>query len=133
MNFRFLSSGWPHFFLTIPTPNIFSHLLICVNLYQNVKKQLNLFVHSWDKVNFRVQRPDWLHHFLIMSVQKNFQSTFRSCEFVSTCKKWGCFINVIWRNSIFKNPAIWLAESILAYISGTGFFPNIGFVQQHSK
>ena len=31
------------------------------------------------------------------------------------------------------NYAIWLAESILANILGTRFFPNIGFVQKHSK
>ena len=31
---------------------------------------------------------------------------------VSICKKWGCFIALFWRNSWFKNPAIWLAESI---------------------
>ena len=42
-------------------------------------------------------------------------------------------LNLLWRNSSFRNYAIWLAESILAYISGTRFFPNIGFVQEHSK
>ena len=35
-----------------------------------------------------------------------------------------------WRNTWFNNPLIWLAESILAYISGATFFPNIGFVQK---
>ena len=34
-------------------------------------------------------------------------------------KKWACFIDLFWRNSWFKNPAIWLAESIFAYVLGT--------------
>ena len=40
---------------------------------------------------------------------------------------------MLWSNSSFRNYAIWLADSILAYISGTRFFPNIEFVQEHSK
>ena len=32
-----------------------------------------------------------------------------------------------------KNLAIWLAENILAHISGTKIFPNMEFVQQHRK
>ena len=31
--------------------------------------------------------------------------------------------NLLWRNSSFRNYAIWLAQSILACISGTRFFP----------
>ena len=42
-------------------------------------------------------------------------------------------LNMLWSNSSFRKYAIWLAESILVYISGTRFFPNIGFVQEHSK
>ena len=33
----------------------------------------------------------------------------------------------------FKNPAIWLAESILAPISGTRFFSNMRFEEVHGK
>ena len=58
---------------------------------------------------------------------KIFLSTFNFCEFVSTYKKIGCFINLFWRNGWFNSPAIWFAfsqcESILAYISGTKNFP----------
>ena len=39
----------------------------------------------------------------------------------------------LWKKHCTKNYAIWLAKSILAYISGTRFFLNIGFVQEHSK
>ena len=31
------------------------------------------------------------------------------------------------------NPAIWLVKWILDHISGTRFFPDIGFAQEHSK
>ena len=37
--------------------------------------------------------------------------------------KSGNFMNLFWRNSSSENPAIWLAESILAYISKITFFP----------
>ena len=55
------------------------------------------------------------------------------CGFVSTCKKSGYFTNSFWRYCWLKNPAIRLTENILAYISGTKIFPNIEFVQEHSK
>ena len=42
-------------------------------------------------------------------------------------------LNLLWRNSSFRNFAILLAESIFANISGMRFFPNIGFVKEHSK
>ena len=52
-------------------------------------------------------------------------STFNFREFVSTCKKWCCFINLFWRNSWLKNPAIWLAEIILIYSSRSWFSSRI--------
>ena len=44
----------PHPFLTMPTPKIFKHLFICMNLYQHAKNQLIPSIHSRDTVNFRV-------------------------------------------------------------------------------
>ena len=64
---------------------------------------------------------------------KNFWSNFNLCEFVSTCKKPGYFTDLFWRYGWLNNPAIWLADNILAYISGTKLFPNMGSVQEHSK
>ena len=64
---------------------------------------------------------------------KFFWSTFNSYEFASTYKKSGYFIDLFWRYGWLKNPAIWLAENILVHISGTRIFPNMGFVQEHSK
>ena len=59
---------------------------------------------------------------------KTFWLTFNLCEFVSTCKKSGYFTDLL-RYGWLKNPAIWLAKNILAHISGTKIFPNIGSVQ----
>ena len=52
------SPDWPHLFLTMLTPKIFNHLLICVKLYQHAKNQLITSVLPWDTVSFTVQRPD---------------------------------------------------------------------------
>ena len=120
VNFRVPSPDWPHPFLTKLAPNIFNHLLICVKLYQHAKNQLALSALSWHTVNFRVQIPDWPYSFLNMPHQK----------LVSICKKCGCLVDYFWRNAWFKNPIIWMALSILAYISGTPFFPNRRFVQK---
>ena len=100
VNFRVQSSDWPHPFLTMSTPKISNHLLICVNLYQHVKNQLTPSLHSWDTVNFRVQRPDCPQPFLTMPNQQLFD-TFNFWECVSICKKWGCFIDLFWKNSWF--------------------------------
>ena len=127
-------TGHIHFWPCSP-PRIFNHLLICVKLYQHANIQLVASVFSWDTVNFRVQRLDWLHSFLAMLHQKLCHQFLIFLNFlkISTCKKWGCFIDWLLRNAWFKNPAIWMAESILVYISGTTFFPNRRFVQEHSK
>ena len=63
---------------------------------------------------------------------KIFWSTFIVCEFVSTCKKWGYFIDLFWRYGWLKNHAIWLGENILARISATKIFPNMGFVPKYA-
>ena len=69
---RVLLHDWPHPFLKMPTPNIFNHVLICMNLYQHVKNQLTSSVHSSDALNFWLQRPDWPYPFLTMPYQKTF-------------------------------------------------------------
>ena len=42
-------------------------------------------------------------------------------------------VSSICSGETLENPEIWLAENILAYISGERFSSNIGFVQEHSK
>ena len=59
--------------------------------------------------------------------------TFNLCDFVSTCKKTGYFIDFFWKYGWLKNPAIWLDENIFAHISGNKISPNMGFVQEHNK
>ena len=58
------------------SPQICNHLLICANLYQPAKNLLIPPVYSWDTVNFRDHRPDWLHPFLTMPNQKYFDQLF---------------------------------------------------------
>ena len=65
-------------------------------------------------------------------VAQNGWVTFNLYEFVSTCKK-RLFIDSFWRYGWLKNPAIWLAKNIFAHIPGTKTFPNMEFVQGHSK
>ena len=98
--------------------------LRCVKLYQYAKNHLVPSFLSWDTINFRVSRPDWWHSILTIPCQKLFNQLLIFCEFVSTWKKWD------WRNVWFKNPTIWMADSIFAYTSGTAFFPNRIFVQE---
>ena len=77
---------------------------------------------------------NFLFSWICTTMQKIiFWPTFNLCEFASTCKKSGYFIDLFWRYGWLKNPAIWLAENILAHISGTRIFQNMGFVQEHSK
>ena len=107
----------------------FSNFRSPFNLHKLVpacKNQLIPSVISWDKVNFRVQRPDLPHPFWPCPTKK--------------CSNNFCFINLFWDilfirdpENLFKNIAIWLAESMLAYISGKNIFPNIAFAQKHSK
>ena len=47
--------------------------------------------------------------------------------------KSGYFSDLFWRFGWLKNAAIWVAENILAHISGTRIFPNMWFVQEQSK
>ena len=61
------------------------------------------------------------HHFLDIC-----QCASNLCEFLSTCKKWGHFTYSFWRYGWLKNTAIWLAEHILAHVSVTNTFTNIG-------
>ena len=134
VNFRVSSPNWLHFFCDHAyTPKIFNHFLICINLHQHTKNQLIPSVYSWDTVTFWVRKPDWPNLYFDHAQPKHFQAIFNFCEFVSACKIWGCFINLFWRNNWFKNPEIWLGQSILEYISRTRFFSNIELVQEYNK
>ena len=80
----------------------------------------SISIHSWDTVNFRVLWPDWPHTFLTTPTSKVFDQLMW-IEFVSTCKISNYFINLFWRHGWLKKPAMWLAQNILADISGIKF------------
>ena len=48
-------------------------------------------------------------------------------------QKSGYFTDLFRIYGWLKNPAIWLAKNILAHLSRTKNFPNMGFVQKHIK
>ena len=96
-----------------------SEIIFSFPEFQPACKKFITSIHSWDTANFRVLWPDWHRPFLTMPTPKKFWSTFNLCEFVSTSKKSGYFIDLFWSYGWLKNPAIWLAENNLAHISGT--------------
>ena len=75
----------------------------CVKLYQHAKNQFVPSVLFWDTVSFMLQRS---LSFFTMPHQKLFNQFLIYVSFVSTYKKWGCFIDLFWRNAWFKNPAV---------------------------
>ena len=81
--------------------------------------------------DFNIHWPCPTTNFLINLIFVNLYQ-IKKYQNYQTYKKWGCFIDLLWRKAWFKNP-IWMAERILAYISGTKFFPNRRFPQEHSK
>ena len=81
-------------------------------------------VHSWDKVNFTVQRLNCPHPILTKPNEKIFGQLLIFCDFVSTCKKWGHFINFFWKYSWFKNPSIWFAENLWPKSQEQDFFQH---------
>ena len=119
-------TGHTHFWPCRPKEFVisFRFLWICINM-----QKVNLFhpfIFQIQSVLGSCDQTGYSHN-------KKFKSTFNFFEFLSTCKRWGCFINFFWRNNWFENPTIWLAETILVFISETRFFQNMGFVQEQSK
>ena len=64
-------------------------------------------MHSWDILTTPIQICFW--------------TTFNLCEFVSTCKKSGYFIDLFGRYGWLKKSCNWLAENSSAHIRGTKF------------
>ena len=75
------------------------------------------------------------HQFIleIQPISESHDQTGHTHFWPRPSKKSGYFIDLFWRYGWLKNPAISLAENILVHISGTRIFPNMGFVQEHSK
>ena len=118
-------TGYTHFWLRSPQKFsiTFYFTWICTRMQISVNSTCSFLRYSqfWSPVT-KLATLIFDH-----AKAKNFRRTFNFCEFVSACKKWGCFIDLFLRNSWIKNLVIWLAENILVYISKTRFFPIIGF------
>ena len=67
---------------------------------------------------FRVLWPNWSHPFLTTHIQKFLDQLLIYVNLYDMTKP-GYFIDLFWRYGWLKNAAIWLAENILAHISGT--------------
>ena len=59
----------------------------------------------------------------------NFSMNFQLSWICVDTQKSGYYIILFW----FENPAIWLGKGTLVNTWETRFFPNIGFVEGHSK
>ena len=122
VNFRVPLLDWPHRFLTMPTPKVLNDLLTCMNFNKHAKNQLIPYVHSYEKSILKT-RDQIAHNQFWPCSTKKFSTNFYFLGICINMQKRGYFINLFWGNSCFENPVIWLAESILACISGTRFFP----------
>ena len=71
----------------MPTQKYFDLLSNFVITYQHAKSQFIPSVHSSDTVNFKVQRPDWLHSFLTMPRQKRFNQPLIFVNLYQNTKK----------------------------------------------
>ena len=68
-----------------------------------------------------------------MSTQKIFGQLLIYVNLYQRAKNQAILIDLFWRYGWLKNPAIWLTENILAHISETKIFPNMGFAQETIK
>ena len=110
-----------------------------------LKNHWNSFYHSWHCTS--MPKITSFHQF-ILEIQSTldscdqashthlwpctpsfFWSPLNLCEFVSTCKKSGYLIDWFWRYGWLKNLAVWLTDKILAHISETKNFINMGFAK----
>ena len=90
-----------------------------MNLHQHAKNQFIPFVHSSNRVNFRVPSHDWPHPFLTTPTAKIFNVPLICMNLYQYAKNQLILkdtvnfrfqrpdlLNVLWRNSSFKNHAI---------------------------
>ena len=115
VSFRVPWLDWPHPFLTMPTPNNFNQLLTCMNLYQLAKSQLRETQSILESQEQTGHTHFWPYPTKKYSI--NLQLLW-ICINIQHITLFHHFF--VW-SSWFKNPEIWLAESILAFISGTNF------------
>ena len=83
-------------------------------------------IHSWDKVNFGVLWPDLPHPFLTMPIQKNWFMWI--CINMQKIMLFHWFVLETW---LIKKSCNLIGWEYFDYLKE--FFPNIVFVQEHSK
>ena len=76
----------------------FSFLRICINM-----QEISLFQMFILQIQSILEYRDQIVLTYILTNPNKKMSNFNFCEFVSTCEKWGCFIDLLWRNSWFNN------------------------------
>ena len=111
-----------------------------MNLHQRAKNQFLPFVHSSDRVNYRVPSHDWPHPLLTTPTPKIFKVLLTCMNLYHHAKNQLVLeiqSTLESRDHIYY---IYYGEIVHSEImqfdwlrSGTRFFPNIGFVQEHSK
>ena len=106
-------TGYTHFWLC--SFKKFPSLFNLLEFVPASKKSVNSIYSSLrDTVSFRVQIPDWPNPFLTMPNINIFDQLLILWN-CTKMQKMKLFHRFVWRNCWFKNPAIWLAESFLAY------------------
>ena len=106
------------------TPKL-PYLSVCVNLCQHAQNKLIPSAYYRDTVNFRVLRPDWPDPFLTMPKQKIFDQLLVFMNLYQHAKNYA--VSSICSGEMADLKILesdWLRPR---------FFPNIGFVQEHSK
>ena len=78
--FRVLISKWQYLFLTTLTSIFFDQLLISVNLYQHAKNQAFSSFCSWDTVDLKILRSDWLRAFWPICQEPDFSQVWDLCQ-----------------------------------------------------
>ena len=131
VSFRVPSRNWPLPFLTMLTPNFQSSFNLC-EFMPTCKKSVNSINSFWRYSHFRLHRPDWSHPLFTMPNQKMFDQLLIFVNLYQHAKNY-TVSSICVGEMVDFNPGIWLAETILAYISGTRFFPNIWFVKERSN
>ena len=92
-----------------------------MNLYQHTKNQFISFIFSWHTVNLESWEQSGHIHFWPCPPHY-FSINFYFSWIYNNMHKIRLFHHLFQRYSWFKNPVIWLTESILDRISVTRFF-----------
>ena len=109
---------WSLPFLIVSTQKLLKQLLSFLNLHLQEKNEFITSIHSWDTVNFRFPWLDWPYLFWTIPTKIFFDQFLIYVNWYQHAKIRLHYIDLFWSYGLWKNPAIWLVEIILAPISG---------------